>query len=70
MYQQTPIIGIPDKLVIALMTVVLFVAGLFASLLALASGGAIALFVLGKAWWLNRRAKAQCIEGEYQVLPE
>ncbi len=70
MYQQTPKIGIADKLVIGLMTVVLFVAGFFASLLALAIGGAMALFVLGKAWWSNRRAQAQCIEGEYQVLHE
>lgn len=70
MYQQTPKIGIADKLVIGSMTVVLFVAGFFASLLALAVGGAVALFVLGKAWWLKRRAEGRYIQGEYQVIQE
>lgn len=70
MYQQTPKIGIADKLVIGLMTVMLFVAGFFASLLALAVGGAVALFVLGKAWWLKRRAERRYIQGEYQVIQE
>jgi len=70
MYQKTPNIGIADKLIIGLMTVVLFVAGFFASLLALAIGGSMVLFVLGRAWWLKRRAEKSCIEGEYQVVRE
>lgn len=70
MYQQTPKIGIADKLVIGLTTIMLFVAGFFASLLALAIGGSMALFILGKAWWLKRRHEKTFIEGEYRVVRE
>lgn len=70
MYQQTPKIGIADKLVIGLMTIMLFVAGFFASLLAFAIGGSMALFILGKAWWLKRRHATTFIEGEYRVVRE
>lgn len=68
MYQQTPKIGIVDKLVIGLMTIMLLVTGFFASLLALAIGGSMALFVVGKAWWMRRRHNKTFIEGEYRVL--
>jgi hypothetical protein len=63
-------IGIADKLVIGLMTIMLFFAGFFASLLALAIGGSMALFILGKAWWLKRRHAKTFIEGEYRVVRE
>ena len=68
MYQQTVKIGIVDKLVIGLMTIMLLAAGFFISLLALAIGGSVALFVLGKALWLRRRHEKTVIEGEYRVI--
>ena len=68
MYQQTAKTSIVDKLVIGMMTIMLLVAGFFASLLALAIGGSVALFVVGKAWWLKRRHEKTVIEGEYQVI--
>ncbi len=70
MCQQTPKIGIPDKLIIGLMAITLFVAGFFASLLALAIGGSMVLFVLGKARWLKRHNEKTFIEGEYRVIRE
>lgn len=70
MYQQTQALGVMDKVTIATMTIVLFIAGFFATLLALAVGGSLALFALGKAWWLNRRTDKHCIEGEYEVMRE
>lgn len=70
MYQKIQKIGIADKLVIGLITVVLFVAGLFASLLALAIGGAMVLFILAKVWWIRRRTEKTCLDAEYHVVRE
>lgn len=60
----------PDKLLIGVMTVLLFVAGFFASLLALAVGCAMALTVGVKLWWIKRQHSKAIIDAEYQVLRE
>lgn len=70
MNQQISKPGIGDKIIIGLMSIVLFVAGFFASLLALAIAGAMALFVLGKIWWMRRRSEKSFIEGKYRVVRE
>ena len=62
MYQQTANIGIVDKLVIGLMTIMLLVAGFFASLPALALADRW-FTVVGKAWWLKRRHDKTVIGG-------
>lgn len=70
MYHKIQKIGIADKLVIGLITAVLFVAGLFASLLALAIGGAMVLVILAKVWWNRRRAEKTYLDAEYHVIRE
>lgn len=70
MYHQNQKIGIVNKLIIGSMTVVLFVAGLLASLLALAIGGAMVLFILAKVWWIRRRTEKTCLDAEYHVIRE
>jgi len=70
MYHQNQKIGIVNKLIIGSMTFVLFVAGLFASLLALAIGGAMVLVILAKVWWNRRRAEKTYLDAEYHVIRE
>ncbi len=70
MNQQATKTGIADKLIIGMITIILLVAGFFASLLTLAIGGSMAIFVLGKVWWLKRNHKKTFIEGEYRVVRE
>ena len=62
--------GIGGKIAIALMTIVLVVAGFFASLLALAMGSAMGLYTMAKIWLAKLRAERRFIDAEYDTVHE
>jgi len=67
---QTMQMSWTDKLLMGVLAVLLFVVGLFTSLLAFAVGGAMALVVGAKLWWARRQLESDFIEAEYQVQQE
>jgi len=58
MSQQALEMGWASKIAVGLITVFFFVAGIFASILALAHGSAMGLLIMAKLWWARRRAEA------------
>ncbi len=68
MYTQTMELNLRDKIIIGLLTTLLFIGGLFASLLALAIGGAVTLLLGAKLWWQGRKRDDQVIEGRCEVV--
>lgn len=58
----------PEKILFIALTAVLFVAGFFAGLLALAVAGALMILAASKLWWRKRQRDARTLDAEYHVL--
>lgn len=63
-------LGWPEKLFLALLTIAFFVAGFFASLLALAAGSALVVLSTLRLWWRQRKQRKRLLTAEYRVLDD
>ncbi len=59
-----------EKIMIGIVAILILIIGFFASLLALAIGGAIALMIGAKLWRINRQNKKIIIDADYSVVNE